>query len=175
MGTAHQPAIEQTLLKRLSPERLAPYLHVEGNLHDAIHLYRWNIDLSGAVYEALHVFEVLLRNALDERLCLWNASQPDPDHGRLYSADWLMDPSALLIRIVGRDIPEARRRALKSTTRRPQGQRDPHHADILAAMSLGTMKPSTKHSRTSNERRASWNTRSRAFTASATGSPTWNR
>jgi hypothetical protein len=103
-------------------------------------LYRWNIDLSGAVYEALHVFEVVLRNALDEQLCIWNASQPDPSTGRFHSPDWLIDPSALLLRVAGRDIPDARRRALKSTARRPQGQRDPMHADILAAMSLGTWR-----------------------------------
>lgn len=46
----------------------------------------------------------------------------------------------MLLRVAGRDIPDARRRALKSTTRRPQGQRDPLHADILAAMSLGTWR-----------------------------------
>ena len=75
-------------------------------MHEAIRLYRWNIDLSGAVYEALHVFEVVLRNALDEQLRSWNASQPDPSTGRFHSPDWLIDPSALLLRIAGRDIPD---------------------------------------------------------------------
>jgi hypothetical protein len=140
MGAAHQTPIELVLQHRISPERLAPYVRETPSLHEAIRLYRWNIDLSGAVYEALHVFEVVLRNALDEQLCIWNASQPDPSTGRLHSPDWLIDPSALLLRVAGRDIPDARRRALKSTARRPQGQRDPMHADILAAMSLGTWR-----------------------------------
>ncbi|MHA7278050.1 hypothetical protein ACX80O_16285 [Arthrobacter sp. Hz1] len=136
MGSAQQPPIERVLLQRITPERLSPYLREAGNLQNAVRLYRWNIDLSGVVYEALHVFEVLLRNTLDEKLCQWNASQPDPVHGRLHSADWLLDPSSLLVRIAGRDIPEAKRRALKSTRRRAEGQRDPRHEDILAAMSI---------------------------------------
>ncbi|WP_026536035.1 Abi family protein [Arthrobacter sp. H14] len=140
MGKAEQPSIESVLLRRLSPPRLTPYLEAGGNLQNAVHLYRWNIDLSGAVYEALHIFEVVLRNAIDEQLCLWNAAQPDPRAGRLHSSDWLLDPSALLERLAGRDIPEAKARASKSTRRRPQDQRQPHHADILAAMSLGTWR-----------------------------------
>ena len=140
MASAQQPPIERVLQHRISPERLAPYIRETSSLQEAIRLYRWNIDLSGAVYEALHVFEVVLRNAIDDELCKWNASQPDPDTGRLHSSDWLIDPSALLLRIAGRDIPEARRRALKSTKRRPQGQREPLHEDILAAMSLGTWR-----------------------------------
>ncbi|MBG6192266.1 hypothetical protein IWX64_003236 [Arthrobacter sp. CAN_A212] len=139
MGTVQQP-IERVLLQRITPERLSPYLQEAGNLQGAVRLYRWNIDLSGAVYEALHVFEVLLRNAMDEKLCQWNGSQPDPSHGRLHSSDWLLDPSSLLVRIAGRDIPEAKRRALKSTRRRPEGQREPRHEDVLAAMSLGTWR-----------------------------------
>ena len=140
MAPAHQTPIELILQHRISPERLAPYIRETPTLHEAIRLYRWNIELSGAVYEALHVFEVVLRNALDKQLCSWNASQIDSDTGRSHSSDWLIDPSALLLRVAGRDIPDARRRALKSTTRRPQGQRDPMHADILAAMSLGTWR-----------------------------------
>lgn len=140
MAAAHQTPIELVLQQRISPERLAPYIRETPTLHKAIRLYRWNIDLSGAVYDALHVFEVVLRNAIDEQLCSWNATQPNLRSGRLHSSDWLLDPSALLLRIAGRDIPDARRRALKSTTRRPQGQREPLHEDILAAMSLGTWR-----------------------------------
>ena len=43
------------------------YLHVtDGNLKRGIRLYQWNIDISGATYEDLHVVEVVLRNAVDE-------------------------------------------------------------------------------------------------------------
>ncbi|THJ68345.1 hypothetical protein E8P82_00015 [Arthrobacter echini] len=140
MASAQQPPIERTLQRQITPQRLAPYLAETGTLSGAIQLYRWNTELSGAVYEALHVFEVFLRNAIDEQLCRWNAIQPDPDQGRLHSPDWLLDPAVLLSRIAGRDIPEARRRASRSTSRRPHGHRDPRHEDILAAMPLGTWR-----------------------------------
>jgi hypothetical protein len=58
MAAAHQTPIELVLQHRISPERLPPYIRETPTLHEAIRLYRWNIELSGAVYEALHVFEV---------------------------------------------------------------------------------------------------------------------
>jgi hypothetical protein len=68
---------------RLSHPRLTPYLQaMGGNVKDGLRLYQWNVELSGAAYESLHLFEVVLRNALDERLCLWNATQTDPRSGR---------------------------------------------------------------------------------------------
>ncbi|POH57109.1 hypothetical protein CVS28_17050 [Arthrobacter glacialis] len=92
------------------------------------------------MYEALHICEVVLRNALDEQLCLWNVGQTDPATGKPHSSDWLVDPSGLLERIVGRGIPDAKYRAGHSTRVRPRHLRDPLHADILAAMSMGTWR-----------------------------------
>lgn len=54
--------------------------------------------------------------------------------------NWLLDPSVLFERIVGRDKPEAKNRAGHSTRTRPREQRDPLHADILAALSMGTWR-----------------------------------
>ncbi|WP_462200445.1 hypothetical protein [Arthrobacter sp. B2a2-09] len=140
MAKSEPKSIESVLLRRLSNARLAPYLEAAGSLQDAVHLYRWNIRLSGAAYEALHIFEVVLRNALDEKLCLWNATQTNPKTGQAHSSDWLLDPSVLIERIVGRDIPDARSRAGRSTRLRPKHQREPLHEDLLAAMSLGTWR-----------------------------------
>lgn len=100
----------------------------------------WNVELSGAVYEALHIFEVVLRNAVDEQICVWNAGQLNPITGMPHASDWLLDPSILLERIVGRDLPEARNRAGHSTRARPKDQHDPLRADILAALSMGTWR-----------------------------------
>ncbi|RAN71124.1 hypothetical protein B5P43_34320 [Bacillus sp. SRB_336] len=66
MNRREQISVEAILLRRLSPPRLAPYLDTAGSLQGAVRLYRWNVELSGAVYEALHIFEVVLRNAMDE-------------------------------------------------------------------------------------------------------------
>lgn len=81
-----------------------------------------------------------MRNAPDEQPCVWNAGQVDPTTGEPHSSDWFPDPSILFERIVGRDIPEAKSRADHSTRARPKDQRDPLHADILAALSLGTWR-----------------------------------
>src|SRR5664280_2439179 len=59
----------ETLRSRFSEARLAPYedaAKLDAGL--ALALYDWNMQVSGAFYEDLGAFEVLLRNALDERL-----------------------------------------------------------------------------------------------------------
>lgn len=74
----------EALEPHLAAARLPPYLTVvAGNRRLAIQLYQWNMTLSGAVYEALHVVEIVLRNAIDAQLCLWNAAQIDAQTGNL--------------------------------------------------------------------------------------------
>lgn len=122
----------------LSRPRLAPYLAVSGNnLRDALRLYQWNIDISGAVYESLHVFEVILRNAMDPQLRTWNARQVNADTGAGHDLDWIMDPAPLLQRLVGRDIQRARTYAARALGR---GDRQPSHDDVLTQLSFGTWR-----------------------------------
>lgn len=133
------PPLYALLEPRLTATRLAPYLAaVGGNRRDAIRLYQWNIELSGAVYEALHVVEVVLRNAMDEQLCAWNVTQTDPGTGHAYSDEWLLGPAPLLRRLVReQDLAMAQARA----TRAIQRQRRPVlHADLLTQMSFGTWR-----------------------------------
>lgn len=127
------------LAKHLTAPRLAPYVSaMHGDARKAIQLYQWNVALSGAVYEALHVFEVALRNAIDVEVSLWNATQLNPVTKQFRSPDWLLDPANLLVRICGEDdLLEARRRADKAL--RPK-QRATLHADVLAQMSFGTWR-----------------------------------
>ena len=89
------------------------------------------------MYECLHRFEVILRNALDEQLCRWNATQRDRQTGRVHTSDWLMDPSRLLHRLVGDDIRKASRRA---RTALRGAERPPGHPDVLAQLSFGTWR-----------------------------------
>lgn len=57
------------LERRLTQARLASYLAAaDGDLQGALTLYDWNTALSGALYETLGRFEVLLRNCLDEQM-----------------------------------------------------------------------------------------------------------
>ncbi|WP_433162220.1 hypothetical protein [Kribbella sp. CA-247076] len=123
---------------KLSSPRLAPYLTAtQDNVRQALRLYQWNIEVSGAVYECLHRFEVILRNALDEQLCRWNKTQRDRRNGRQHSSDWLVDPARLLVRLAGDDIHKAVRRA---RTARRGARNPPGHPDILAQLSFGTWR-----------------------------------
>lgn len=126
---------------RLSIPRLQPYLAASGGNHKAaLRLYQWNIDLSGATYEALHMFEVILRNSMDTQLCAWNATQQERKTGRAHSSDWLMDPSHLLSRLTGDDIVKATRRARSALRSGRPGGRMPGHPDVLAQLNFGTWR-----------------------------------
>lgn len=124
----------------LAAARLAPYLAAaDDNRRRAVQLYQWNIALSGAVYEALHVIEVVLRNAIDAQLCSWNAGQIDAKTGKPRDRDWLLDPAPLLRRLVReQELTKARQRAEQAIRhhRRPVA-----HADLLAQLSFGTWRP----------------------------------
>jgi hypothetical protein len=126
------------IIAGLSEPRLGPYLAAAGdNQKDALRLYGWNIDLSGAVYEALHVFEVVMRNAMDQQLCTWNATQTDGTTGLPHASDWLMDPSHLLKRLLRDDLAKATKRA--AVALRGNG-RTPGHPDILTQLTFGTWR-----------------------------------
>lgn len=104
---------------------------MNGNQKGAIQLYQWNVGLSGAMHESLHVFEVVLRNSMDKRLCAWNATQTNSKSGSPYSADWLMDPAPLLARLVpSSDLSTAKSRAWTAVGK----SRKITHADVLAQM-----------------------------------------
>ena len=141
MSHTPQPSAgTQTVAHLLSTPRLAPYLRLSsGKLREAIRLYQWNVEMSGATYEALHVFEVVLRNALDEQLCGWNAAQTDPVTGRAHGRDWLKDPARLLRRLTKDDILKAESRARKAL-RLGSADPGPAHPDILAQLNLGTWR-----------------------------------
>jgi hypothetical protein len=139
MPSSTQAAVRRAAIaSRLSTPRLTPYLTATGgNLKEALRLYDWNVMVSGAFYESLHQFEVVLRNAIDDQLCAWNATQTERGTGRRHSRDWLMDPAHLLRRLTRDNIPKAQQRA--QTALRGAG-RTPGHADVLAQLSFGTWR-----------------------------------
>ncbi len=95
-------AIDQHVADALSAERLAPYRRVTGGaLRDALRLYEWNLAASGALYEALGVLEVVLRNALSVRLAA--------HHGTL-AGEWYDDPLHVFSDQARKDIDVARDR-----------------------------------------------------------------
>jgi len=53
----------------VSPERFAEYERAaDGDLELATHLYEWNAEVSAALFEVIHHFEVLLRNTIITKL-----------------------------------------------------------------------------------------------------------
>lgn len=89
----------------LSTERLTPYLGaMKGDLAEAVRLYEWNIAVSGAFYETLSILEVVLRNALSEKLAA--------HHGTL-TGSWYDDPLGILSAQAADDIAAARHRVAK--------------------------------------------------------------
>jgi hypothetical protein len=102
---------------RLTQGRLSSYLEVmNGNLLQALDLYKWNIALSGALFEAIAVVEVVVRNEIDSNLRQWAQSR---------EADW-MDIAPLDEK--GRvDLARARARNSKN----------PSHGKVLAELNFG--------------------------------------
>lgn len=126
-------------VRHITTPRLAPYLAAVGGCTErALALYEWNVSASAAVYEVLHRFEVGLRNAIDPRLCAWNATQVDPSTGVRHGEDWLIDPSRLLGRLAEKAIRDATPRAQRAVG--PRRARAVLHDDVLAATSLGTWR-----------------------------------
>lgn len=139
MEPPHLALRTQRVAQALSEPRLEPYLRAtQNNLTDAITLYQWNIQFSGAVYQALHIFEVILRNSLDRELATWNCRQVNRITGDFHSQDWLLDPAPLIVRLAGADIARARNR-MKHSPHQKSGQ-EPKHSDVLAQLSLGTWR-----------------------------------
>jgi hypothetical protein len=99
-------APESTVLRRrLSPERLSPYLAtVGGDLSAALDLYAWNSDLSASLFRTIGHVEIIVRNALHENLTSWSAR-------RFGEPRWYLDPGQVLQIRALRDIRAARERA----------------------------------------------------------------
>lgn len=95
--STHEP-----IVRALSAERMAAYrLACEDDLEAAVRLYEWNIAVSGAFHELLAVAEVILRNAVHDRLTQLHGSRPGA---------WLDDPRKLLHPAARDDIGTARLR-----------------------------------------------------------------
>lgn len=95
----------------IAPARLAFFLEAaDGEHRSAVALYVWHARLSSACGEVIHHVEVLVRNAIHQRL---KAAQPGDG---LHS--WLVDPEVLRpaeITAVGNVITRVRRRGRRVT------------------------------------------------------------
>ena len=89
--------------QRISAERFAPYeAEVDGNFEQAFALYEWNMRVSAAMFHAIGMLEVVLRNALHDQL------------SRARGRAWYH--SAPLDFAAQRDVQQAVQRATRSGT-----------------------------------------------------------
>jgi len=57
------PPVRRTMVGLLSAPRMSTYLGAcNDDVEDAVELYRWNLDISMALFESIHYLEVATRN-----------------------------------------------------------------------------------------------------------------
>lgn len=144
--------IEDTVAGHLSAARLRPYFAAAGSLSGAMRLYRWNLELSGAIHESLGIVEVTMRNSIDAQLQIWNQARPAAVGTALYGTNWVERPARPLEGLLnprgrgGRPpkstYESARERAIKDSNLRdpshPRHAAAPNHDDIVAHITFGT-------------------------------------
>jgi hypothetical protein len=94
-----------TLEQRISAERFAPYRAATGNdVARALRRYERNTEISAAFWAVLSDLEIVVRNAMHERLSLWSLGA----YGR---PDWYADRGRIFTAQTAGDIAVARRHA----------------------------------------------------------------
>ncbi|GGN88765.1 hypothetical protein [Nocardia rhizosphaerihabitans] len=129
----------------LSVPRLAPYLaEVGGDPAHALALYHWNLQLGSAFQEVLAVVEVVVRNAIDERLRAWNVTRGTDPAGLPYSTDWTLRPAPPLSGLLRTALGPATEHAKRAKASREPGHKRLHapisHDDVLAQLSFSVWK-----------------------------------
>jgi hypothetical protein len=120
-----------TLERRLSAERLAPYrAAAAGDLSRAVRCYERNSELSAAFWAVLGDLEVVVRNAMDERLRAWSVAAC----GR---PDWYQDRGKIFTAATTREITAARRRAGADPGAVAAGRRAESGGRVVAELPLG--------------------------------------
>src|SRR5699024_12833815 len=107
------PPVRQTMIGLLSQPRLTTYKErCNGDIQAAVTLYRWNLDLSMALFELIHYFEVALRNRID------SARQTLAG-----GAAWLDFPDSVpLNQCTKQQVQAGSMRAVRGRRESPQGQ-----------------------------------------------------
>ena len=116
----------QTLEHHISPARLAPYRSATPNDDSAVQLYEWNARMSAALWETIGHVEILVRNAMHQRLTAWSIAtfgQPR----------WYLDPGQVLTPEHLNDVRRARQRATRTRT----GVRPETTGRVVAELSFG--------------------------------------
>src|SRR3984957_8244595 len=104
-GRTMRPDELLTLEQRISAERFAPYrAATSGDLERALRRYERNTEISAAFWAVLSDLEIVVRNAMHERLSVWSAAA----YGR---PDWYVDRGRIFTAQTASDLRAARRHA----------------------------------------------------------------
>lgn len=116
----YQP-VRDEMIRLLSVPRLSTYSAAcGGDIKAAIDLYQWNLEVSSALFTAIHYFEVALRNTIDVRLT--------KDFGG--SQSWFDAPEAPLSSGGKKKIKQAKRWVTEAG-------HEIRHGRVIAELSLG--------------------------------------
>lgn len=102
-----------------------------GDAARADELFVWNVRAAGAALEAIYVFELILRNTMDQALRAWN----DAING---TPDWTFDPHPYLLKSLKPD--ELTKSVLRARSIARDHGRSAVHDDVVAQLSLGTWR-----------------------------------
>ena len=112
-----------------SAPRLTKHRAVCSDEEQVKRLYEMDMRLSAAAYKALHMCEIVIRNAMDVQLRTWN-------RGKQGSEDWTLDPAPMLRACFKDDLDEAIDHAQKAVGKRNQ----PTHDDVVAQLNFGSWR-----------------------------------
>lgn len=113
---------QERVVAVLSSERFRPYVDAcEGDPEAALHLYEWNLAMSGAMYELIGMCEIALRNTMESQLAVLHQDS---------SMEWFDDPGHLLQHRAHADIATARQRATR-------GGRSETRGRVVAELTFG--------------------------------------
>ena len=123
-----------TLEQRISAERFAPYRAAVGDdLARAMRRYERNTEISAAFWAVLSDLEVVVRNAMHERLGSWSSAT----YGR---PDWYADRGRIFTAQTASDIAVARRHAAAAGGRRARPDHRRAAARVLAVPALQPLR-----------------------------------
>ncbi|MGP9784534.1 hypothetical protein ACT3UQ_18995 [Glutamicibacter sp. AOP12-B1-11] len=127
------------IISALHLSRMQPYLEATAqNQVKALQLYRWNLELTAATQAVLGVMEVVLRNAMDRELQLWNSSNEG-------GTSWLLESPASPLRSLtagkrGSALSRAQKESGARHASHPRFAAQVTHDDVLAQMMFGVWK-----------------------------------
>lgn len=117
----HGSRNEQSVVNALGKQRMEKYLSQMGNhAGRALQLYKWDAELSGAMWNLLSIFEVVLRNKICEAVDEWSEEQRPQSNKQ-----WIRHPRVNvrepLSKVAASVAKDALRKALEAKKLRDEG------------------------------------------------------